>query len=266
MDWNKTKSMFIFVFLILDIFLLVQFRSQYMDSKIETLKGTSLEDKLEDAKITYDGSLPPDAIKSQYVSAKTKTFSEEETKDKTDQVITIGPNKTTLLSTFKKPIKLKSETDQIKIQLESILKGNILFGDQYKFWKYDKEQKIIVFYQTFEDKMFFRNKSGCVLLHVNDKNEVDSYKQTLLEKIEKRGGEKVIAAITAIGNLYDKHMLLENSKIKSAELGYYTLIEPTETQMLVPTWHFVVDHNGEIDDLYVNAIEGRVIPKNETME
>lgn len=57
-------------------------------------------------------------------------------------------------------------------------------------------------------------------------------------------------------------MLSENSKI-SAELGYYTLIQPTETQMLVPTWHFVVKHDGEVDDLYVNAIENRVIPKND---
>jgi regulatory protein YycI of two-component signal transduction system YycFG len=62
---------------------------------------------------------------------------------------------------------------------------------------------------------------------------------------------------------------MQDSDIK-VELGYYTLIQQTESQVLVPTWHLIVEHDKKKEDLYVNAIEGRVIPKddkeNESLE
>lgn len=268
MDWNKTKSMFIFVFLILDIFLLVQFSRQFEESKIERLKDPSLEEKLENNNIKYSG-LPTETLRSQYVSAKVKKFTEKDIKELTEQDITIGPNKTTLKSKFKKPIKIKSGNDHDHVLMENILKERILFGDQYKYWKYDKDKKEIVFYQVYENKVFFKNKNGHVILHLNDKNEIESYEQTFLENAEKRREENVLPAITAIGNLLDKNLIMQDSDIK-VDLGYYTLIQQTESQVLVPTWHLIVEHDKKKEDLYVNAIEGRVIPKddkeNESLE
>ncbi|KYD07975.1 two-component system regulatory protein YycI [Heyndrickxia sporothermodurans] len=262
MDWNKTKTMFIIVFLILDIFLFVQFSRQYSDSKIEQLKeDPSLEDRLKEAEITYNISFPSESIKVQYISAKTKKFTEKEIKELVNQTVTIGPNKTSLFSTFKKPEKLNSSFDPI--QLETFISENMLYGNQYKYWEYDKDKNVIIFYQTYEDKQFFKNDSGQLVLILNDKNEVVSYKQTILEKMEKRGGEKALPIMTAIGNLYAKNMIFAKSEVVKAELGYYTLIPQTESQMLVPTWHFVVKHGKVADDLFVNAIDGRVIPKND---
>ncbi|GIN86712.1 hypothetical protein J6TS2_30980 [Heyndrickxia sporothermodurans] len=267
MDWNKTKSMFIIVFLILDIFLLVQFSGQYEASKIETLNDPSLEDRLKDLNIDYSKlNLAAEPLKSQYVSAKIKTFTDKDTKKLKDQEkVALNSTKTKLFASFKKREKIDPDLDKIQLEnsLKDFLKNYILFGDQYQFWKYDKENGIITFYQTFEKKMFFKNESGQVQLYLNDKNEIMSYDQTILEKIEKRSEKEIYPVISAIGNLYDKNMLLENSTILSCDLGYYTLIQPTETQMLVPTWHFVVEHDGVKDNLYVNAIEGRVIPKND---
>ncbi|MGE6257626.1 two-component system regulatory protein YycI [Heyndrickxia sporothermodurans] len=267
MDWNKTKSMFIIVFLILDIFLLVQFSGQYEASKIERLKDPSLEDRLMDLKIDYSKlNLATEPLKSQYISAKIKTFTDKDTKKLTNQdKITLDSTKTKLSASFKKREKIDSELDKVQLEnfLKDFLKNNILFGDQYQFWKYDKENGIISFYQTYEKKMFYKNESGQVQLYLNDKNEIVSYEQSLLEKIEKRSEKPIYPVISAIGNLYDKKMLLENSTIVSCDLGYYTLIQPTTTQMLVPTWHFVVEHNGVQDNLYVNAIGGRVIPKSD---
>lgn len=264
MDWNKTKTMFIIVFLILDIFLFVQFSRQYSDSKIEQLKeDPSIEDRLEDARITYNITLPSESIKVQYVNAKTKKFTEKDIKDLANQTVTIGPNKTSLFATFKKPVKLKSSSDPIQLETFISESENVLYGSQYKYWGYNKDKNEIIFYQAYEDKQFFKNESGQLVLNLNDKNEIVSYKQTILEKMEKRGGEKALPIITAISNLYAKNMILAKSEVVKAELGYYTLIPQTESQMLVPTWHFVVKHGKVYDDLFVNAIEGRVIPKND---
>ena len=45
--------------------------------------------------------------------------------------------------------------------------------------------------------------------------------------------KNVLPAITAIGNLLDKNLIMQDSDIK-VDLGYYTLIQQTESQVLVP--------------------------------
>ena len=55
MDWNKTKSIFIIVFLILNIFLLTMFVQKHQTSQFAetSIEETSIEVKLKEDKITY---------------------------------------------------------------------------------------------------------------------------------------------------------------------------------------------------------------------
>ena len=44
------------------------------------------------------------------------------------------------------------------------------------------------------------------------------------------------------------------------KLGYSTLVQLTETQVFAPTWHVRVElKDGEIEDYFINAIEGKII-------
>jgi regulatory protein YycI of two-component signal transduction system YycFG len=94
-------------------------------------------------------------------------------------------------------------------------------------------------------------------LHLNDENEIISYKQTLLEGIEVLSQkQEVLPPIKAIETLYDNGVLQPKSKITKVELGFYTLVQLTESQVLTPTWRFVVDDK---ENLFVNAFEGKII-------
>ncbi|WP_018663438.1 two-component system regulatory protein YycI [Heyndrickxia acidiproducens] len=254
MDWSKTKTMFILVFLILDIFLAFQLYHKYMKNQLEVLDNpTTGVQSLKAANITYD-ELPKGKTKKPYISASEKTFTEKDTKKLVGQHVEIINHKK-LISTFNKPIKLGKKIEAG--QLETVVEKNILFGDHYKFWNYDKQLNQVIFYQTYEGSMIFNNKSARLTVYLDDKNEIVSYDQQYLSDITKyKKEEETLSATKALEALYKKGMLKPNSKVAGVELGYYTRVP--ELQVLVPTWHFVVKHDDETDHLFVNAFEGQV--------
>ena len=53
MDWSKTKSIFIIVFFVLDIFLLYQFLEKKDNYQFEYFAEATIEDRLQENEITY---------------------------------------------------------------------------------------------------------------------------------------------------------------------------------------------------------------------
>lgn len=107
------------------------------------------------------------------------------------------------------------------------------------------------------------NRSAHLVFHINEFNEIDSYSQTMLETIEPiNNKEEVFTAMRALEVLYRNGVLKPDSKVVKADLGYHTLVSMEATQVLTPTWHFVVEHNGEQENLLVNAVEGQIIQAN----
>lgn len=258
MDWNKTQTLFIIVFLILDIFLLYQYIEKKASFNTPFLSKASDVELLKLEGITYD-NLPKHKLSENYLIAKSKDFTKEadklkELKDQKTNII----NKNKLTGKFDKKIKFSSKN--MAMELETFLKENILYGKDYRFWSYDKEARTIVFYQYVENKMFYNNSKGKVTIFIDDKNNMISYEQTYLVEIEKYQKERELQqAESAIISLYLNGDIAPKSDIQ-AELGYYNSLQAaTVSQLLVPTWRIIV--NGELD-LFVNAFDGEVIELN----
>lgn len=260
MDWGRLKSIFIIAFLILDIFFLTQLMNKQKDNKLEEKADVSLEENLNNAGIDYSG-IPKDPIKDQYMSANTKVFSDKEVeKLKKDQSVTVVDG-SIIYSELAHPVKLP---DKLNIQeLEQYVKNNVLYGDQYGFGNYDEEAGTITFYQKHQDKFLFKNRSAHLIFYVKEDKEIYSYEQTMLEKIEPISEmEEVLPAIRAVEVIFRNRLLKPDSKIDKAELGYYTVVNMEASQVLTPTWHVVVEHEGEKESVLVNAFEGQVIQEN----
>lgn len=254
MDWSKIKTIFILTFLVLDIYLLYEFLKIRDANKYEFITETSFEDKLSADDITYV-ELPKNVVKDAYVSAKPKGFKKEEVMLKLKgQSISISAE-TTLDSVLSEPVGVSGDFKPAEIN--TFVKNKVLFGENYKYWDYNKEEKTITYYQQFQNKFFYSNKNGKLTLFLNDKNEIVSYKQTLLEEIEDlSNNQEVLAPLKAIETLYDNGLLKPKSKITKVEIGYFTLVQLTASQVLTPTWRFVVDNE---ENLFVNAFEGQII-------
>ncbi|MED5050283.1 hypothetical protein P9850_00180 [Anoxybacillus rupiensis] len=67
MDWNKTKTIFIITFLILDLFLGYQFIQKRNSSQLDVLLEEIIEEQLAANGITYV-DIPKEIKKASYVS------------------------------------------------------------------------------------------------------------------------------------------------------------------------------------------------------
>lgn len=241
---------------------------QVIDSNQVDVKAeieSTIETKLKVEGIEY-GPLPESYVEDFTLKAKPKTFTREDTQKLVLSHQMVMINSTTVLdSILKEPILISEEFGPT--ELNNFIKGNILYGDQYRFWKRSSDGTSIVYTQQYKDKPLFENDKARLVFHVNGENEIISYTQTYLEEIQELSNpEKIIQPIKAIEALYDKKEIPSNSKITDPEIGYYTFTNLSDTtQVLNPAWSFTVEGKGK---LYVSAFEGENITKelNKTTE
>ncbi|WLR55163.1 two-component system regulatory protein YycI [Mesobacillus subterraneus] len=254
MDWSRIKTIFILTFLVLDIYLVYQFMNTRDATQYEILKEATLEEKLRNDDITY-GELPDTKKKEQYLSVRAKVFTFEETEKVKGQSVSLGDG-TSIEVKLEKPFKLTSKFQPA--ELSDFIKANIFAGEQYKFWSKNNETGTITYYQEHDSKKFYYNSNAKLTFFFNEDNEVTSYKQTYLEIIDELSdAEELLPPLRALETLYKKGLLKPKSKITDFELGYSTLVSLTSSLVVTPTWRIEV--NGK-ENLFVHAIEGRVIP------
>ncbi|WP_110928065.1 two-component system regulatory protein YycI [Bacillus massiliglaciei] len=257
MDWNRTKSIFILVFFILNVFLLYQLLDKINENRFQLITETSIEELLKEEDIKYV-PLPKQKVQEQFLMAKSKTFKEKELPKMDNQELKVMDG-TTLSGTFKKPLTISQNIQSS--ELETLVKEQMMAGDEYKFYKYDETLKTITFYQVYDKKMFYNNSKGKITLFLNSKGEIDSYEQTYLENIEKYNKQKeLVLPIKAIEVLYREGDLMPKSNITKVELGFYNSLQtPSQSHLFVPAWRVAVEGK---DDLFVNAFDGEVIELN----
>ena len=160
--------------------------------------------------------------------------------------------------TLEKPLQLSSKFEPA--ELSDFLKDNVLYGDHYQFWEKNDKKNTITFFQQYENFPLYQNLSGMITFTYNSDNQIISYRQTYLEGMEKiPEKEDILPPLKAIETLHQKGILKPKSKITKIELGYSTLIQLAASQVLAPTWRFVVDDK---ESLFVNAFEGQIIQFN----
>lgn len=259
MDWSRLKSIFIIAFLILDIFLLTQLLNKERINELEVKTDVTLEENLKNADIDYS-NIPKETLADQYMSANTKMFTAEELGKLEHQAPKVVDG-TMIHSELKMPVKIGKNKDTT--ELDQFVKNEVLFGEQYVFGNYNEASGTITYYQKYQEKPFFINKSARLEFKVNKSGEVQSYEQTMLEKIEPISEkEEVLPAIQAVDAIYRNRLMKPGSKVVKAEMGYYTVVNMEATQVLTPTWCIVVEHEKEKEQLLVNAFEGQVIEVN----
>ena len=196
--------------------------SNQVDVKAE-VESSSIETKLKAAGIEY-GSLPGTYVEDFTLKAEPKIFTREDTQKSilSNQIpiVTIN-NNTELFSTLKEPLQISEKFGPT--ELNNFIKENVLYGDQYRFWKKSSDGLSIVYTQQYKDKPLFENDKARLVFNVNGENEIYSYTQSYLEDIQEISNpEKIIQPIKAIEVLYKKEEIPPNSKIIEPELGYYT--------------------------------------------
>ena len=261
MDWNKTKTIFIIVFSILNIFLYWMYVNKYNEGKnVELIGETDTPTRLKDENITVK-SEQIDGLNVSYISGKIKQFTQDELSGLTNQRIQLNEDSTKLEAKVLNPTPLAEITDE---SLTDFVTKNIYKGGSYKLWKIDRKNSEAIFFQSTENSMIYYNQNAEIKIYWNDHLEITHYEQKMFDSLKSFGEKsKLYSTQQAIKQILDKGYLLPNSTITKTQLGYSTLVPLTEIQVLSPTWyiHVSLEQNGEHreTDYFVNAVDGTIV-------
>ena len=261
LDWNKTKSIFIVVFLILNVFLYHQYLTGYNEAqRVELLSEKKIESILNDENITYK-DLPQDIYEAPYISAKVKNYTLDElpAKQSVSYKLVTESQMQAIIGT-----SVSLGQDITSLKLNEFVEQFVYNGSQFKLWEIDEESRVATFFQVVNNQTLYYNVNGYVKIYWNDKQEIFMYEQAMLEKVEPlEQKEKIVAPIQVIDELYTENLLTAGSEIVSMKLGYSSLVQLTQTQLFTPTWEVRVKADGEEQIFFVNAVDSKVIEFNE---
>lgn len=254
-QWGQIKTLFILSFLILDIYLIIQFidKQNQMNIGIMEHEEATIEQMLEDENIQIP-KLPEGTGSESFITVSHKVFSKEEIKhieQLKGQKNIIFNN--FIVSLFNKPIAIsEDDTDE---EIEASLKPRVAFSEEYQFWNWNKELNIIIFFQEKLGRPVYFNQNGVILFLLNENQEVVSYVQTVLGESNTREDEKnLITPIKAIETLYEVNELHPGDEVTKVDIGFHTRIPLADgVQVFVPTWKVTVN---DYRNYFVNAIEG----------
>jgi regulatory protein YycI of two-component signal transduction system YycFG len=255
MDWSRAKTIFIITFLLLDIFLIQQLISQRNENTFDTIEEITIDERLEAQNIQVN-DLPTEPTSAPYLEAEVKQIGINDLETDQQKIVNFGSGIKVEMDT---PIPLKEDWEIEDV--DEFIHSQALNGNQYKYWDYNEEKNEIIYYQVFNGQMLFNNESSQIVIQLNEKNEIESYTQNMLENIKEIQKQNIITAKQALSILLSKNLLQAESTVSNVELGYYSLVssEPnqsqSQSQLLAPTWRITL--NGEVE-YFINAIEGHV--------
>lgn len=263
MHWGQIKTLLIVSFLILDVYLFVQFleKKEQADIGILQHQPSSIEEQLNAESIKVK-ELPEQEYEETFISVKQQMFTEEEldaARGNKAQKSFIFQNHF-IASKLDKAIPLRKEASRNDIT--EIFNEVAYYPEEYSFWNWNEEFNILIFFQNKMDRPVYYNQNGLVLLFLNDQNEITYYVQTMLGDAELLAERKrLIKPIQAVEKLYEENKLFTGDEITRVNIGFHTRV-PFESgvQVFAPIWKVNVNHE---KDYFVNAIEGFIFSTNE---
>lgn len=269
MNFEKVERIFIIAFLVLNIFLFVNYmnRQNLQHSSNDTTQvdfikemqnsGIEVSDKLADANKSE---------KAFSMQANANQLLKENQDSLREQAGSVDDEGVLYRSLLSNPIELEGAPEKgfskedIK-KLEDLLATNLfIFGEEYKYSHYNKENKQFIFNQTIEEIQVADGTSQ-IVMNVNDKGEVFSYEQTYAGPMTKQGRPlTIISALRAVEVLFVNNQIPKNSKLSMPKLTYRRSLHLEDLSMYTPTW--LVEVTGESEEteiLRVDAYSGTVL-------
>ncbi|PTF07924.1 hypothetical protein BUY41_06610 [Staphylococcus cohnii] len=251
MNWKHTKTLFIFVFILVNISLIIIYIDKVNKSHInDSAEENAVNFKQE--KIEIPENLP--SVKNIEMQLLTARFNDFSSYAKARSSISSEADGQKIKGEINDPIDVSNDqyTD-----LKSYVKDKIFKGQNYEMSKID--DKHVTFEQTYNDFPIMNNSKAQLKFNINDDGKASSYRQTAMKSIEPSEGanndkKQVNTARSSIEALYYNRYLKRNDEVTNVRLGYYTVVKEPNVQVLEANWEIKVKHKDESKTYYVEAI------------
>ncbi len=207
----------------MNVFLYSLYLNKLTDAQnVQVMGKTPIEELLKMDNITYD-ELPPYKNDPFYVSAKSMTFTDEQIDKLENQQVEVS-DETSLQSKLNDPVSVLNAKGDF--DFTEFLSKYVLNGAEYELWEVDEEEQEALLFQKVKDNPIYFSRNAMLTLHWNEEGEVTSYEQSMLGEFDSFNRKKdLLSPIEAIGNLYSRGYLKQDSKVKYMTLGYSTLVQ-----------------------------------------
>ena len=265
MDWSKAKTILIFAFLALNIYLLYQLLTETWATEIVSNDNTSIAQIL-DQRDVDPSKLPRMSRDIGYLTGSSEQMTAAMiTKNRDAQLATTLENMQ-LEVELKQPVSLDAK--ELRNTATTFVGEYVPFGAEYSYWRYDQQSKQIAFVQTYEGHRIFSTPEvegdsetyigpSLLLLQLNDAFEVTDYKQRHLTNLSsKTQDDLVLTASEAISQLAGRKYFQPNQEMRAINAGFYSLPLDSSGSLIImpPLWSITIDNQV----YFVNAIDGTV--------
>ncbi|UOQ95480.1 two-component system regulatory protein YycI [Halobacillus shinanisalinarum] len=199
MQWGQIKTLFIFSFLVLDLFLLQQFLDKQGQANVRTAEESQFEKSLNNADITIADNIPEEAPPVSLITATPADF----TKDQLEQIKNLEGQSakvyddSLLYSTLDEPIEVAEES------IVSAVGEHVPFSSQYSFWNWNKDLGKAVFFQKANSRTVYYNPGGVLMVNIEN-GRMTGYTLAHLKVPNQSGEDKqeLISPLEVVKKLY----------------------------------------------------------------
>ena len=239
MNWKLTKTLFIFVFILVNIVLVSIYVNKVNRSHINEVESNN-EVNFQQEEIKVPASILNKSVKGiqlEQITGRSKDFS---SKAKGDSDLTTS---------------VKVSDNNLK-DLKDYVNKRVFKGSEYQLSEISSGS--VKYEQTYDNFPILNNSKAMLNFNIED-NKATSYKQSMMDDIKPTDGadkkHQVIGVRKAIEALYYNRYLKKGDEVINARLGYYSVVNETNVQLLQPNWEIKVKHDGKdkTNTYYVEA-------------
>src|SRR5699024_2700474 len=215
MDWKLTKSLYILVFLIINLALIFMFYNKQQDSvkKIEDAPSV-----LEKTDIDVSGLPEHEPMKLNVLTAETEDFEDIEEAEASDIETAENSNSHTV------------ELEEVEVapwmdaeSLEEYKTESIYRGGDYEYDEMMSKENRRIFNQHFEALPIFNHESARLIFR-GEGPEAEVYEQAYLKNLRENSYSTPAAVRNpkeGVIDLYQRDRISEEAEVENARRGYY---------------------------------------------
>jgi|SRR5699024_2550184 len=248
MDWKLTKSLYILVFLIINLALVFMFYNKQQDS-VKMIEDTP--SVLEETGIDVSAVPDHEPKKLNVVTGEAEDFEDVEGVDESD--IESSENSHSLVIEFEEGGSAPSMEPE---SLEQYKSESVYRGGEYEYDEVMSKANRRIFNQQFEDLPIFNHESARLVFR-GEGPKAKMYEQAHLKNLRENSYSTPAAVRDpkqGVIDLYQRDRISEEAVIENARLGYYVILNDGDQVMLRPKWEFRISDQGVEKTIYIDAI------------
>lgn len=234
MDWSRTKSIFIIVFILLDaiIFYQIHIKITEYSYNLPWIKDSmsELEEELDRNIIELETILPIEVPDMSIIKINNNIIANHDT-------------------------LVEEENIDISFEeIEAILDNKVNNFFEYSYNIEDSNTYNLLYYQKYKG---FTLYDARVIVNYDDNGTI-KYSQNYFTVLSKGQKKEIISSINALRIAIEQGYIPYNTMINRVELGYKGQNYEFESQDLIPVWKIVCKTTTGNNILYVNALTGGI--------